>query len=1065
MGLFNFNFNFIKGNNNKVAQDGSKIEPSEKLLESLNSRLDELQKNSPYPIHAIEVNDNSYKYQEDLIKRDSVVSEICYLLDKHKCVILTGDILIGKTSLAELVGLSKRGLNPIILKIQYKTDLNPMSLIPQIAEDKKYHLLIIDGFPEYDIEYLESLCQIISNATQKELQIIITTRHFNKLIANRYGFEQYGVPVISADELQSSIPQCSEALAKIIINTSGGYPMLVNLLLFYLRTNNWKLKEQQIIDFISIPKKEKVHEYVNKKIHEIITDTQDLQLLSRLSLFWHPFTKDDVVSVAGANPVLVTPNDRISRLSTQGIISHMDGRMNVSPFVKKVWAIDLLEQEQKECVNIIIGRIINKRTIDIYDADNIILLLCNSKEYERAGWFYVSCMTKLLELKIQDASQVSFLTMLWHELPLPSEMSVFTRTFIRILQIQMAHLTKEDCTYATNDLVALIGDLPTSNPLKAIASCFAISELSFSGDMHKALPLLQYARPAITRDLNDEYLTVIKEQQEITEKLPVLMLAGISNLGDLMQWFDNVGQSSISTNCIDTDAVKFVLNKVVVVGNEEAALRTIIDRTQGSDIYKVFLAVAVARLMLFLFDQKRYSDAWRIYEANRDLTQTKLGSILINNALACYYHDIQNVEEALKCWEITCSENALAICPDEVIFSRATMASIYSEQKDISSAVNCLESVINDSSFSVSLIEYQQMQMRGELAISYWDNGQKHESFKQLMIIHNYLYVHRFDIDDNYKLLELKYGICVQQYHYFLENGTFEDKFVMPKSTMFQRPNKQFIEAYSNVRTGTNIMYLFMMAASLKEDKETALMLAHHTIECYAKLIDEKSIACGLLNELVPLLLEYSDYDNALYIIKSSIGLATSIKDAPSPVHLLSYLPLLPISLKMVIDCSSGNSSRIESIISSHILDSLLVFPEDGNLQSLRDVIINNNDSRYSDITEDNVRISARLYRFRQLNILSSINVIIIASMFCQVHKYYGFGLLKSYVYRHAKYIINKFESNYRNKYKKPLEELEKVRRFTIDDMEATKKMIRLLIAYSKVEVPLSNEQENFIGI
>lgn len=60
------------------------------------------------------------------------------------------------------------------------------------------------------------------------------------------------------------------------------------------------------------------------------------------------------------------------------------------------------------------------------------------------------------------------------------------------------------------------------------------------------------------------------------------------------------------------------------------------------------------------------------------------------------------------------------------------------------------------------------MQMRGELAIAYWNDKRILESFEQMMKIHDYLYANRLNVDENYKLLELKLGVCVQQYHYYL---------------------------------------------------------------------------------------------------------------------------------------------------------------------------------------------------------------------------------------------------------------------------------------------------------
>lgn len=1059
-----FNFSFIFGHGNKVAQEVSNTESSEKIQQALSMQLGELQKNSPYSIHAIELNNINIQPQESLIDRCELVTKICTLLDENGCVILNGDILIGKTCIAESIGLAKVELCPLMLRTYYKTDLNPTALLPFIVESEKSKLIIIDGLPEYDIEITEAFCKNIRKTIDAGIKVLITTRSFSPVIAKKYGLLQFTIQTLTIEELRRSVTQCSESLAKLIISTSGGYPMLVNLLLLYLDINNWKLTDRQIIDFISIPNKEEVQNYANKKVREIITDVQDLQLLSRLSLFWRPFDEEDAVALAGVNPMLVTPKDRIQRLLSQRLIWKVDGKLKVSSFIKKIWSADLLEIEYKECSHVIIERVIHKHTIDILDADNSIMLLCNAKEYERAGWLYATFMTKLLELRPQDASQVSFLTMLWHDLPLPTEMSVFTRTLIRILQIQLAHLIKEDCTYATEDLLRLIDILPSSNPLKAVASCYAIGQLSFCGNFQKALPLLQHAQPAITPDLSEDYLSLINEQREISDKLPVLMLASINNIDELLQWLDKVNQTGISTSCVDADAVKFVLNRVVVEGNEESTLQLIISRTKAYESLKVFLIVSVARLMLFLSDKKRFQDAWSLYDSNKDLAQTELGAILLNNALACYYHDIQEIDNALQSWKTTCANNALSLCPEEVMFASSTMASIYEQKGDFISSVQTLKNIIENDFFETSLQEYQQMQMRGELAIAFWNNSQKIDAFNQLLIIHNYLYDHRLEVDENYKLLELKYGICVQQYHYYLEQGELAKEYAKPIATLFQRPNKQFLEVYSKVRTGTNIMYLFMMAASLGITKDIAMLLAHHAIESFAELIKDKNIVCGLLNEMNPLLLEHDDYDSVKYLVSSSLGLISTMKEETIPLRLVTYLPILPLCAKKVIDRVQNNDNRISCMIEEHLEESLLLFPGDKNLTIMKD-IINDKEAKFTDMDDDNIKISTMLYSFEQLNVLASINVIFLSSMLFQVHKYYGNGLLRQYVYHHSKYVINKFAANYRNQYKNPFDELESVQRSSIDDLLASKKMIRLLVAFSKQEVPLTPEQEVFIEI
>lgn len=109
--------------------------------------------------------------------------------------------------------------------------------------------------------------------------------------------------------------------------------------------------------------------------------------------------------------------------------------------------------------------------------------MCNAEEYERASWFYANCVLKVIEEKFYESSQVSYLTMLWHGIALPSEMTVVMKTVIRLLQIQLANLTYEGFSFEINDICRLIEKLPTTTPLKAIASCYAITQFSQIGKM------------------------------------------------------------------------------------------------------------------------------------------------------------------------------------------------------------------------------------------------------------------------------------------------------------------------------------------------------------------------------------------------------------------------------------------------------------------------------------------------------------------------------------------------------------------------------------------------------
>ena len=208
----------------------------------------------------------------------------------------------------------------MLIQLNYKDQYNIRSIITDIKESDSIKLIIIDDLPDYDTLVVEDLFSTIQIAIKKGIQILITTRDIGVLPIHRYGFIQHLIPPINVEELEASVPPCKKKLAELIVSASGGYPTLVNLLLIYLNVNNWTLSEKKIIDFISIPNKKDVQDYVSKKIREIITNAQDLQLLSRLSLFWRPFTDADVVALADVNPIIITPKTKLANLLSQRLL-------------------------------------------------------------------------------------------------------------------------------------------------------------------------------------------------------------------------------------------------------------------------------------------------------------------------------------------------------------------------------------------------------------------------------------------------------------------------------------------------------------------------------------------------------------------------------------------------------------------------------------------------------------------------------------------------------------------------------------------------------------------------
>lgn len=293
----------------------------------------------------------------------------------------------------------------------------------------------------------------------------------------------------------------------------------------------------------------------------------------------------------------------------------------------------------------------------------------------------------------------------------------------------------------------------------------------------------------------------------------------------------------------------------------------------------------------------------------------------------------------------------------------------------------------------------------------------------------------------------------------------FDTKYASPEQTIFYYPNNELLQAYNNLRKGENIIFLYMLAASLKIDEQEAFEIGLHAIECFSSSIKEKHIAFGILNELNPLMLLHNEYDKVEYLTKSTLALATEIKDLNNPLNVVLYYPLLSLCCKRTIDNLTGRSIRIDEIIKSLINEAILLFSNDTEVNALKSCICEEDYDAYFKLKTDLAMISARVFLLEKLDLCTSINVIIVSTMFLNIHKYYSSFLLRQYVYYASKYVISRFESNYRNRYKDPLIELDKVQSTERENLDAAKKMIRALVCFSKESIPLTKEHEDFIGL
>lgn len=815
-----------------------------------NNFLDPLQNKLGIPnVDFILTETGVISFDSHISKREDTIKDIIDTLKDNKWLAISGTIYSGKTELLKLINRAIADTKTIFIKIQ--TDEPEESIIQRIQTALNGYnrdFLILDNLPQLgkDSRLLTLLTQIIE---QTSIKIISGSRFLLPSKTKTYSsIIPITIPDFTIEELKEIIEsydqpkEIIDRYALFILAISNGNPAIISALCAFFQEKKWEINTDDFTRAISGSFDNELKIELNEELYTTVSDSRNRELLNRLQIHKGVFDQKIVKIVGGISPEIPELNARFLRLIGLWILSISLEQFKISPLLQIInnGSPDLPKPVIQN-INIALAKnILEKKKLDQYDIQNIILYYIRADRPNEAGYFYIKCMTVAID-NIEYIKN-SFLSYYWIDLPLPEEMDIRLKSQIRFFQAHFLRISNKDVSYVLNDLEKI----QVMMPEKGVDSFLVNSTLGtmYSNPMDLAPKSFGYLLEAYksSKTLDPDILDQIDKSRNNIEML-WFMFSQIVSQSDINGWL------VVLNDTIDTRALEELESSEMYKATtfffykrfKENAIREI-EKDQNCD--------SIQTLLLYLLDKlKTYK-----------LEETKLQLI----CLVIQLYDLSGNKH--KAFDFFVKElNSFEKIENKGIlyFAIITVLLFEDKEKVEKFLTNEVESVLIDtlkikSGLSVvldglcSLISYykdidvkkslyytqlaydysiqdekqfeiiSQSLVAGEYAVALWINDQKEQSIEILDIGFRKLLSVISD-DEKYKVLIIKYGILIRYIALNDKKDEYEYEYVVPHIGMFfLNPNPdRLIEVYDPIRDFFNSHFMFDIHKISKNHEKT----------------------------------------------------------------------------------------------------------------------------------------------------------------------------------------------------------------------------------------------------
>lgn len=510
-----------------------------------------------------------------LSQRHQTVQKMADSIRKHVWTTIQGSSGCGKTQLAVLIarelrtcrgwirlrgaGDEKQACARLHLALATLSQLEPAANCGEwynsVCEQMSGALLVIDDLPRLlpDGELADRLVALVQACSAHGLQMLTTSASAlpNGLsdILDQPLLDQVACPPFADDEARDVLlaygaPShvITPGNVTFLNNIAGQHPVLLNAAAKYLAQASWRFSNDGLKRLFTGDYAAGVRQETTSRLLQTVEDDDSRELLHRLTLVVGSFDSSEVQTLAAVNPTISRPDERLNPLLGLWLQRDTNQRLVVSPLVKPLGG-DALTEETKRAAQLALAfGVLRKRVLDQSDATHAVLYFCGAKAFDQAGLILVQALQSVLSA--EDIAQLPMFLSIWHSVPLPAEMDLGIRIFIRGLQTDVCLKFGRDASYLVDDLDQLISLATETEAWAVFGVAGTVGPRLAHSDLMRANRFLGVAFRLLPVAKLPSGEGLVLPEKIVAESLIWGNALAIRSAEDLADWVNTLGQMS-----------------------------------------------------------------------------------------------------------------------------------------------------------------------------------------------------------------------------------------------------------------------------------------------------------------------------------------------------------------------------------------------------------------------------------------------------------------------------------------------------------------------------------------
>lgn len=421
--------------------------------------------------------------------RAAAVASIGALLEKHSWVALHGTSGAGKTELALLTAeqyasrdwISLRDVDPggalfclhgMLTTVCPKVGTNEEWYASVAAKLSRQHLLVLDDLPPHEADSAlgVELAVLAGALAPREIRILSTGAQPPPLrMRHRLGTGLHVIAVPPFEDSEAAAllsahgapPEWLDPSRVRFLNTvTTGHAELLVTAAVYLERAEWRCSEQEIQALLSRDYASSLESDVMRRLLATVASDQARQLLFRAALAIGAVSLADLTAIAAAEPAIDAPRTAITLLEGLWIQSADDRRYTLCPLVR-AFDSEIPAPTRQQVHRILGDRTVSRGVMGPLEVVTAITHYIQAVEFDRAGSLLLLALCDLAE---STPNYDAGLLELWADGPLPTQMDLGLRVYIRTQQLAALEVRGKRIDVVVTDLLTLSEAAIDSHP-------------------------------------------------------------------------------------------------------------------------------------------------------------------------------------------------------------------------------------------------------------------------------------------------------------------------------------------------------------------------------------------------------------------------------------------------------------------------------------------------------------------------------------------------------------------------------------------------------------------------